>query len=63
MKNYIHFCAHHTIFIGAKTALKKVLEKKNKKKHATPFMISDFCREIDENCTLLGYYTKGNGSY
>ena len=25
-------------------------------------MISDFCREIDENCALLGYYEATSGS-
>jgi len=27
------------------------------------FVISGFCHEIDENCTLLGYYAVSSGNY
>jgi hypothetical protein len=28
-----------------------------------PFMISGFQHEVDENCTLLGYYAANNGIF
>jgi len=27
------------------------------------FVISGFCHEINENCTLLGYYAVSSGNY
>jgi len=26
-------------------------------------MLSGFCHEVDENCTVLGYYAASNGNF